>query len=174
MSRQSNTKQDEQKQPQAAAAKPKYTFSDYQDDDSTRDTSRIDGLYTDEFDPDQYDPLWVRFDGHERAERRYFEEVTRDTHGHLFKDSAFDPILGVIGKGREYMHASKGGIHELTLWIRPIEAKIAEDQQMQAASARRLQDNEKIKEIKERTGSVVGANVFGGVSMSHSSKGWLQ
>lgn len=174
MSKQSNTKQNEQKQSQAASAKPKYNFSDYQDDDSTRDTSRVDGLVTDEFDPDQWDLLWARYDRHEKTQRRYFEQVCRDTHGHLFKDKAFDPILGVIGKGKEYLHSSLGGIYELTLWMRPIEAKIAEDQQMQAASARRLQDNEKIKEIKDRTGGVVGANVFGGVSMSHSSKGWLQ
>ena len=46
----------------------------------------------------------------------------------------------------------------------------ANDIFMAEASARRLQDNEKLREIREKVGGVVGADVLGGVSMSRS--GW--
>lgn len=162
-------------QPSAEAPKkPKFIFDHYQENAANEDPSRIDAFITDEFSFDEWAPAWIRYDSLEKAVKsRYFQIVEKSTHGHLFKEHAFDPMTGQIGRGKEYLHPSLGGIHELVLCIREREADNEEQRQMAEASARRLEQNEKVKELKEKMGGVVGTNVFGGVSMSHSPSGWL-
>lgn len=150
--------------------KPKFVFEQYQDDVTGADPSRIDEFITEEFSFDEWQPAWIRYDGHEAAVKRYYSRVQRDTHGHLFKDEAFDPIHNIIGKGKERLNPMLGGIPEVALYIRPREAADEEQRQMSAASARRLQDNQKLQEIRDKIGNVVGTDsVFGGVSMG---RGW--
>lgn len=156
------------------AVKPKFIFDKYQESAANDDPSSIDAYITDQFSFDEWAPAWIRYNNLESAVKsRYFQVVRKDIHGDLFKDEAFDPISGQIGRGKEYLHPSLGGISELVLCIREREAEVEEQRQMAAASARRLEQNEKVKELKEKMGGVVGTNVFGGVSMSHSPSGWL-
>lgn len=174
----SNTRQNAQAEAQETTAprsKKTFTFDAYQEAAAAKDPSSIDEFVTDEYNPNEWSCAWIRYNNLEKAQKtRYFDIVRRDTHGHLFKDAAFDPLTNQIGRGKEYLHPSMGGIPELTLCIRPKEAEIEEERQMSEASARRLEQSDKLKDIKERMGNVVGANVFGGVSMSHSHSGWLK
>lgn len=151
--------------------KPKFVFADYQDNTGPVDTSRVDDFLTDEFDNNMWQLAWIRHDGLEKAQRRYYEVVRRDTHGHLFKDEAFDSVQNIIGRGREHLHPTMGGIPEVYLCIRPREAGVQEQLQMSRASGRRLQDNEEIQGIRDKIGSVVGPeHLTGGFSMNRS--GW--
>jgi hypothetical protein len=151
--------------------KSKFVFLDYMDHSGPVDESKVDDLVTDQFDPSMYHLAWIRHDGLEKAtSRRYFTVVRRETHGDLFKDEAFDPIQGVVGRGKQHLHPTMGGIPEIYLCIRPMEANIEEQKQMSKASMRRLQEDSKIQEMRQKMGSVVGTEILGGVSMGRS--GW--
>lgn len=154
-----------------APTKPKFVFAEYQDNTGPVDTSRIDDIISDDYSHDEWQAAWIRYDQLDKALRRYYQVVRRDSHLHLFREDAFCPTHNVIGRGKEHMNITMGGIPEVYLCIRPREAEFAEQEQMSQASARRLESNDKLNAIKEKVGNVVGANMFGGVSMGHTS-GW--
>lgn len=158
---------------QAVASKPRFIFQAYQDNTGAVDESEIEPYLNPGvvFDYEQWAPAWKRYDQISDVHKDYYVVVRAgEQFSELFSPESFDPIHGVIGRGKDKLHPSLGGIPELYLCIRPREADVEEERQMSRASARRLEDNEKLKEIKKRSNGVVGAEMFGGVSMSRT--GW--
>lgn len=163
----------QQTETEAPAAKPKFVFQHYQDNTGPIDMSRIDELLADGFDQSEWQFGWIHFNKLDWAQKRYYQIIRRDTHEHWFKPEAFDPVHNVIGRGQGNLNLSMGGIPEVYLCVRPKEAAEEEQRQMSEYSARRLQDDPKLAEIKERMGHVVGPeSIFGGVQTNRS--GWGQ
>lgn len=157
---------------QSVATKPKFVFQDYQDNTGPVDKSRVDELLEDGFPGHEEIQLaWIHFNGLAAAEKRYYRVIRRDTHEHWFKPEAFDNVHNVVGRGQGNLNLAMGGIPELYLCERPREAAEEEQRQMSEFSSRRLQDDAKLSEIKERMGNVVGTEILGGVSMGRSSWG---
>lgn len=153
-----------------AADKPKtqFIFQQYQDNTGPLDPSRIDDMVTEDFSYEEWQPAWISYDRLDNAAKRYYQRVTPAEHGHLFKADAFNTTHNCIGRGYDKLHPSMGGIPEDYLHIRPREAAVEEERQMSAASARRLVDNEKLQEIRQRTNNVVGAEILGGISFNRT------
>jgi len=156
----------------AVDVKPKrqYVFHQYQESHATFDKSDVSHILKDGFDASPWHFAWIRYDKQKEAESRYFQKVTESTHKDWFDHGAFDPIHGTVGMGNEYLHPSYNGIPEVELFVREQEANQAEQEQMAAASARRLEENPEVRAIKERMGNVVGTHVFGGVATNVT--GW--
>lgn len=156
-----------------APEKPKFIFTDYTDNSEAFDPTDISGFLKDGVDPTPYHFSWIRHTDHGIAERRYFQRVRKDTHGDMFKAEAFDPIHGIIGRGQQWMSHTMNGIPEVSLYIRPAEANEEELKQMNKASQRRLDPNhnEKLREIQDRIGSVIGTEHVSG-SITTNRSGW--
>lgn len=171
----SATKETKEVKPLEPAAgvpeKQKFVFSDYSDNTESFDPSDISAYVKEGVDMSPYHTTWIRFTHHEKAMRRYFRRVKADEHGDLFKADAFDPIHGLIGRGHEYMAHTMNGIPEVALYIRPVEANEAEARQLNEASQKRLDpaNNEALRKVQERIGSVVGAEHAGaGISTTRT------
>lgn len=156
-----------------SAEKRKFVFTDYTDNSDGFDPTDITGYLKDGADTSGYHFDWVRHTNHAKAQSRYFVPVKPDTHGDLFKANAFDPIHGLIGRGQQYMSHTMGGIPELSLWVRPVEADIAEKEQMNKYSQRRLDPayNEELSELQNRMGKVIGAEHVRSTTTT-SRSGW--
>lgn len=160
------------RQAQPTKEKPRFVFAQYSDISELQDDSDVEALLADGFDPSPFHFAWMKHDQQKEAERRYFRKVTQATHGHMFKADAFDPVHGVVGRGAQYMKPSMGGVPELCLYERDIEAEEAEMEQMTAKSRKRSdpEANAELQEIRNRMGTAVGMkHVNGGVR-----SGWGQ
>lgn len=161
-----------------AAKEPEFYFPQYHDNTDAKDRSDISEMLKPGVDFAPYHAAWIRYDKkREAAKNRYFQEVRKETHGHIFAEEAFDDN-GVIGMGHEFMHPSFGGIPEVTLHIRPAAANEAEQAAMSDASARRLREDGQMQglrdgiqnEINRANNKVVDTALFGGVSFNRG--GW--
>ncbi len=164
--------QDNQQAEDVKQGKPRFVFSQYSDIAEVPDDSDIEPLLAEGYDPSPHHFAWMKHNQHSEAERRYFTRVTQATHGHMFKEEAFDAVHGVIGRGAQNMKNTMGGIPELYLYERPIEAEQAEMEQMTAKSRKRSDptQNAELQEIRQRMGNAIGMkHVRGGVR-----SGWGQ
>lgn len=151
--------------------KPRFVFADYVDNTEGYDPTDINQFLKDGADVSGYQFAWLRYDDHGKAQSRYYVQVKQDTHGDLFRADAFDAINGCIGRG--YGKKEMGGVPEISLFCRPAEADIAEQEQMSRASQRRLdpEHNKGLNDIKERIGNVIGSQHVSGKTSTNRS-GW--